>query len=513
MFKKALILVVVLSFSLGFLLADEQWAGDESLEHEIFRIGYVGIGFLEELPLAPLHIQRDEDILMRLQRPKKTLNNLFIQSYNEDAKPKWGINFLDKEDNFFIKYFEHDFPAIRINKDGFVGIGLGIEDPIESKLMVKGNGIFTDDLSIGENLTVSGTGTFHQGISTTTIFPRNQTGVQFSNGSSIAMEYDYTNINFWQRSFFHDYARFLDAVYIWDSPENPPTGYKLAVDGDGLFENLTVDGILDLSGVMNVVGELNFNPSPPPPFPANPFSTNINNQTIELRRDDGLKNVISQAAISFKNTSSVTEYEMRANYYDDQLEFTGNIKIFDDLAVDNNLTVNETVNAKHIRFDGGYSSINFNYNQRAFGIEPDYQGNQLNINGYTKITTALSIGTTFRTTEYYADEAHGGYKLAVEGKILANEVQVKSFDNWPDYVFEDSYELPKLNELESFIASNKHLPNIPTKDEVAEEGFGLGEMQAKLLQKVEELTLYIIDLQKQNNVLNEKVNELSKQSE
>ncbi len=127
------------------------------------------------------------------------------------------------------------------------------------------------------------------------------------------------------------------------------------------------------------------------------------------------------------------------------------------------------------------------------------------INGY-----GLRIGNDLTVFNENIDYENSPYKLAVDGTILAKEVQVKSDVTWPDYVFEDDYQLPKLNELESFIVSNKHLPNIPSKEKVAEEGFGLAEMQAKLLQKIEELTLYIIDLQKQNDALAEKVEGLSK---
>jgi hypothetical protein len=85
-------------------------------------------------------------------------------------------------------------------------------------------------------------------------------------------------------------------------------------------------------------------------------------------------------------------------------------------------------------------------------------------------------------------------KLAVNGTIKAKEVKVET--NWSDFVFEDDYKLQSLNEVESFIKENKHLPDIPSKAEVKENGVSLGEMDAKLLQKIEELTLYIINQEK-----------------
>ena len=104
---------------------------------------------------------------------------------------------------------------------------------------------------------------------------------------------------------------------------------------------------------------------------------------------------------------------------------------------------------------------------------------------------------------------NGDYPLVVDGVVLAKEVQIKNDETWPDFVFEKNYNLLSLNELEEFININKHLPELPTKEEVADNGIGLGEMQAKLLQKVEELTLYMIELKKENNELRQQIENLS----
>ncbi len=90
-------------------------------------------------------------------------------------------------------------------------------------------------------------------------------------------------------------------------------------------------------------------------------------------------------------------------------------------------------------------------------------------------------------------------KLAVNGGILAKSVKVNtSASYWPDFVFAPEYKLMNLYELENFVNTNKHLPNVPSAKEVEKQGnVDLGEMNALLLQKVEELTRYVIDLQKQ----------------
>ena len=91
-----------------------------------------------------------------------------------------------------------------------------------------------------------------------------------------------------------------------------------------------------------------------------------------------------------------------------------------------------------------------------------------------------------------------GYTFAVNGKTIAEEVKVKLYASWPDYVFDKTYHLPSLQEVEKHITEKGHLHNIPTAETVKENGgFLLGEMHVKLLEKVEELTLYAIAQEKE----------------
>ncbi|MDR2836403.1 MAG: SlyX family protein [Bacteroidales bacterium] len=111
----------------------------------------------------------------------------------------------------------------------------------------------------------------------------------------------------------------------------------------------------------------------------------------------------------------------------------------------------------------------------------------------------VGIGTTSTT--------FGGttYKLAVKGTIISDEITVVNTAGWADYVFDENYKLPKLFEIEQFIKANKHLPEVPSSCEVEETGVKLGEMNVLLLQKIEELTLYVIEQQKQLEKLQKKV--------
>ena len=98
----------------------------------------------------------------------------------------------------------------------------------------------------------------------------------------------------------------------------------------------------------------------------------------------------------------------------------------------------------------------------------------------------------------------GDHLLRVEGSIGAREVKVEA-SGWSDFVFEKGYDLRPLEEVEQYITEHQHLPEIPSEAEVTENGINLGEMNAKLLQKIEELTLYLIEEHKSNQKLQNEV--------
>jgi len=108
-----------------------------------------------------------------------------------------------------------------------------------------------------------------------------------------------------------------------------------------------------------------------------------------------------------------------------------------------------------------------------------------------------------------------GAKLAVNGtgtfagKVKCNEIEVLN-PSWPDFVFDAGYNLRPLSEVENFISLNKHLPDVPSAEAISTNGANLGELNATLLQKVEELTLYMIQLQKDNDALKARVSNLEK---
>jgi len=97
------------------------------------------------------------------------------------------------------------------------------------------------------------------------------------------------------------------------------------------------------------------------------------------------------------------------------------------------------------------------------------------------------------------------YKLAVNGKMICTELKVKLFAQWPDFVFNRGHKLCSLYELDQFIQKNNHLPDVPTAQEVEKDGIKVGEMNTILLKKVEELTVYIIAMQKEMDQLKAKI--------
>ena len=86
--------------------------------------------------------------------------------------------------------------------------------------------------------------------------------------------------------------------------------------------------------------------------------------------------------------------------------------------------------------------------------------------------------------------------LQVKGGILASAFTVQAVNTWPDYVFADGYKLKSLEETEAFIKANKHLPNIPAAAEIEKNGLELGDMQKRMMEKIEELTLHLIESNK-----------------
>jgi hypothetical protein len=156
----------------------------------------------------------------------------------------------------------------------------------------------------------------------------------------------------------------------------------------------------------------------------------------------------------------------------------------------------------------------------TFNSKPSLSGTTINY--ITKVTasnavgnsqifdngTSVGIGTTSITDPTY--------KLYVENGIRTRKVKIDQL-SWADFVFDKNYVLPSLTDVEKYIQANKRLPGVPSAGEVANNGVDVGDSQAMLLKKVEELTLYLIDLNKkvdklsrENKLLKKKINSVKK---
>jgi len=176
----------------------------------------------------------------------------------------------------------------------------------------------------------------------------------------------------------------------------------------------------------------------------------------------------------------------------------------------------------HIEFvDGSYNSAYIaaifhygtkdgpdHFRNKAIEIRPPAEGRVNFYNGNGVETSNVTM--TITHSGYVGIGTHApSSKLTVDGKILCEEIQVTA-SVFPDYVFEDDYNLKTLSEVEEYILLHKHLPEVPSEKEVIDNGLNLGEMDAVLLKKIEELTLYIIEQNKTIESLKSEVNELKK---
>ena len=235
----------------------------------------------------------------------------------------------------------------------------------------------------------------------------------------------------------------------------------------------------------------------PPPFSGDIYNTNPGNVGI------GLTNTINEKLTIDGNIQLWhfnDPYPNRRVKLLDRLSLQATVHPGNDWnrgVVASNFVWNNSNQMWHV--DGGaysdFSAIRFESNGRiGFYNRPStgssYDMTEQNLYSYCRlfINENGQVGINTRNP--------GSYQLAVEGKIVSREIKVTA-GPFPDYVFDKRYQLRDLKTLEKYIKQYKHLPGIPSAKEVEKnEGIELGDMNKRLLEKVEELTLYIIDLNK-----------------
>lgn len=225
-------------------------------------------------------------------------------------------------------------------------------------------------------------------------------------------------------------------------------------------------------------------------------------------------------ALGFTDTSNV----IYAGFYRGNTrtvgntEVTGDAQFNNDVFVDNQVGIGTTdipsgvglhVMSNNIRLEGSskffdiVSTSPSNYNGVRFFNGATFQGalfyeadaDLLNITGFSTIPVLVTDLANYKVGIGTFDMA-AGYILSVNGKAIVEELRIQNSTLWPDYVFAEDYALMDLHALEHSINQNKHLPGIPAAAEIEEDGILVGDMQKRMMEKIEELTLYIIQLNK-----------------
>ena len=163
------------------------------------------------------------------------------------------------------------------------------------------------------------------------------------------------------------------------------------------------------------------------------------------------------------------------------------------------------------KFYGAFQS-NYDDSRRTLDISSSSTTNQLKIDASSNPNARITLMPGAEVGVGIGTLTTGTHKLAVEGSIGAREIIVES-SGWSDFVFNENHKLRTLEEVEKYIEEEGHLPEIPSEAEVNKNGINLGEMNAKLLQKIEELTLYMIDVNKRISHLEKENSELKENNQ
>ncbi|THD33201.1 MAG: hypothetical protein DI588_04485 [Flavobacterium johnsoniae] len=224
----------------------------------------------------------------------------------------------------------------------------------------------------------------------------------------------------------------------------------------------------------------------------------------------------SQYRISTKNTfighqSGETNYRGSSNTFIGYKSGNLSASTYQNTFIGTNAGLN-TIGSRNVFIGSDAGSLQTNDSDKLFIenssnsaplIWGDFAQDQLKFNG------KVGIGNGFGNFPTTAGSVNvSNYNLFVKGGILTEEVRVNLQSAWADYVFDENYKLKSLKEVETFIKENGHLENVPSAKQVKDEGLELGEMVKIQQEKIEELTLYIIEQNKINERQNKELQEL-----
>jgi len=498
---------------------------------------FLGIGI--PTPLAALHLHYQSDMnndppfpqLLQLTTPTCTTGFSII--YNRDTK---DLYFRQQESAKF--FLEGPGGGLVVAQDGNVGLGT---DAPKQKLHIDEGNLLITSVNSG-NYAPNGALIFSDVISS--VYSHGKWSIEYLNSSNPT--YGGQGLNFrklhpiFSASLINSVLFLADDGNVGFGTKEPK--HKLHIDGG----NLLITGVN--SGNYYPNSALIFADTINSLYPYGKWNIEYLNSTdsaygnygLNFRRHDGLattpsaSNVlflsdIGGVAIGHKNpqagldvlgsfkASSATITEKLGIGVSNPLTNMqiGNLWTFQGGTSHNNMGRNTYNNGtKDVRIaTGSASRISFNSSGEILlqTIESDTAGSIINRwntvtianNGRVGIgtTTApkveLDVNGTFMATNATIADRITANDMRINNLLCAKEIKVQLANCWPDYVFSKDYNLLPLQELEQFVNKNQHLPNVPTATSVAENGVNVGEMNAILLQKMEEMTLYIIALQKQ----------------
>ncbi|MBP2830595.1 hypothetical protein J8281_00230 [Aquimarina sp. U1-2] len=319
--------------------------------------------------------------------------------------------------------------------------------------------------------------------------------------------------------FFSIAAVFISTLSMGQNTNTFPSSGNVGIGTTNPNEKLSIHGDLSISDSKNTtdqyIGELKF---------YNTHATSgIHAASIGVKTRKSGSGPWDYSNIVFNTWNGYNTLSEKMRISDNGNVGIGTSTPRDKLSINGNLSVSGSINTAdqyvgELKFYNTYATsgihaASIGVKTRKSGSGPsDYSNIVFNTwNGYNTLSEKMRISDNgnvgIGTTTPDA-------KLAVNGKIHAKEVKI-DLSGWPDYVFEEEYKLASLKEVENHIAEKGHLPNIPSAKQVQKDGIQLGEMNVKLLEKIEELTLYMIEqnkkteqLQKEVEFLKQKNNEL-----
>jgi hypothetical protein len=315
----------------------------------------------------------------------------------------------------------------------------------------------------------------------------------------------------------------VDKGYVWATGDDLKIGTNFGnSNGNVVFQTKVVDRM-----VIDETGRVAIGTT----APANSSILTINDTDpiIQLENDYVSKGFVQLVANDIKigtnASNSFGDFIIRTNGSDRvNVGYNGNVAIGYDFTsyklavngnsfVDGDITIEGEAKSEEIKLiDSNSSSTGYinldddnnlflgkgGVNSAGIILDPNTSSpsnKMLNISRYSHINFGSGLNPL-------------SYTMSVEGDIIATDFTALAIDDWPDYVFDDEYELKSIDEVKDFIDVNHHLPNIPNAQEIEDNGVNLGEMSKKLIEKVEELTLYVIELNEKNRDLQKQINEM-----